>query len=165
MSEEPLFVADFDTISNFYTAYRRFHELANDPRNQVRFRLQPGEMMAFDKRRVGLALSTCLAGSILTVPRCLLLSQERDLAGSLLGGFGLTKFPFGLSGQFAGSLLGGLLFGLAGLFSQSDRFAFRSARFARDIRGKPGSLPFGIFRIVGRPVGTCLFKLRLLCLR
>jgi gamma-butyrobetaine dioxygenase len=43
---------DFDTIRTFYAAYRRFQEIANDPDNQLRLRLQPGEMLAFDNRRM-----------------------------------------------------------------------------------------------------------------
>jgi len=42
----------FETISNFYVAYRRFQEICNDPANQISFRLHPGEMMAFDNRRI-----------------------------------------------------------------------------------------------------------------
>ncbi len=43
---------DFDTITTFYAAFRRFQEIANDPSNQISFRLQPGQMMAFDNRRI-----------------------------------------------------------------------------------------------------------------
>ena len=43
---------DFDTLDTFYSAYRRFQELCNDPANQMRFRLSPGELMAFDNRRL-----------------------------------------------------------------------------------------------------------------
>ena len=42
----------FDTINSFYAAYRRFQEIANDPSNQLCFRLHPGEMIAFDNRRI-----------------------------------------------------------------------------------------------------------------
>lgn len=41
----------FQTINTFYAAFRRFQEIANDPANQISFRLQPGELMAFDNRR------------------------------------------------------------------------------------------------------------------
>jgi len=44
--------ADFDTLTTFYAAYRRFQTLCNDPDNQMRFRLSPGQLMAFDNRRV-----------------------------------------------------------------------------------------------------------------
>ena len=43
---------DFDTITAFYAAFRRFQEIANDPANQISFRLNPGDMMAFDNRRI-----------------------------------------------------------------------------------------------------------------
>ncbi len=43
---------DFDTLNTFYAAYRRFQELCNEPSNQMRFRLSPGELMAFDNRRL-----------------------------------------------------------------------------------------------------------------
>jgi len=39
-------------IAAFYRAYRRFHEIVNDPANQIRFRLQPGDLIGFDNRRV-----------------------------------------------------------------------------------------------------------------
>lgn len=52
MDTKQLIVPDFDTITTFYAAFRRFHEIANDPSNQISFRLQPGQMMAFDKRRI-----------------------------------------------------------------------------------------------------------------
>ena len=42
----------FDTITTFYAAFRRLQEIANDPANQIDFRLNPGEMMAFDNRRI-----------------------------------------------------------------------------------------------------------------
>ena len=44
--------ADFDTLNTFYAAYRRFQEIANNPDNQLCLRLQPGQMMAFDNRRM-----------------------------------------------------------------------------------------------------------------
>ena len=43
---------DFDTITTYYAAFRRFQEIANDPLNQISFRLSPGDMMAFDNRRI-----------------------------------------------------------------------------------------------------------------
>ncbi len=43
---------DFSTLNTFYAAYRRFQEICDDPDNQLRFRLQPGQLMAFDNRRV-----------------------------------------------------------------------------------------------------------------
>ncbi len=43
---------EFDTLKLFYAAYRRFQELANDPANQLRFRLEPGQLMAMDNRRL-----------------------------------------------------------------------------------------------------------------
>ena len=43
---------EFDTLNTFYAAYRRFQEICNEPGNQLRFRLQPGQLMAFDNRRV-----------------------------------------------------------------------------------------------------------------
>jgi gamma-butyrobetaine dioxygenase len=43
---------DFDTITTFYAAYRRFQEITIDPANHLSFRLQPGELMAFDNRRI-----------------------------------------------------------------------------------------------------------------
>lgn len=43
---------DFDTITTFYAALRRFQQIANDPTKHMTFRLNPGEMMAFDNRRV-----------------------------------------------------------------------------------------------------------------
>ena len=43
---------DFDTLKHFYNAYRRFQELTNDPANQLRFRLEPGQLMAMDNRRI-----------------------------------------------------------------------------------------------------------------
>ena len=44
--------ASFDTLNTFYAAYRRFQEIANDPANQLCLRLQSGQMMAFDNRRI-----------------------------------------------------------------------------------------------------------------
>ncbi len=43
---------DFSTLTTFYAAYRRFQEICNDPNNQLSFRLQPGQLMAFDNRRI-----------------------------------------------------------------------------------------------------------------
>ena len=43
---------DFDTITTFYTALRRFQEIAGEPSNQINFRLQSGDLMAFDNRRI-----------------------------------------------------------------------------------------------------------------
>jgi gamma-butyrobetaine dioxygenase len=43
---------DFETLTTFYAAYRRFQEICDDPENQLRFRLQPGQLMSFDNRRV-----------------------------------------------------------------------------------------------------------------
>ncbi len=39
-------------IANAYNALRRFHRLADDPRFELTFRLQPGEIMCFDNRRI-----------------------------------------------------------------------------------------------------------------
>lgn len=39
-------------IEPFYRAYRRFWELLRDPRHALHFRLEPGEMIAFDNLRV-----------------------------------------------------------------------------------------------------------------
>lgn len=44
--------SSFDTITTFYHALRRFQEIADNPDNQMNFRLSPGEMMAFDNRRI-----------------------------------------------------------------------------------------------------------------
>lgn len=43
---------NFETLTTFYAAYRRFQEICDDPENQLRFRLQPGQLMGFDNRRV-----------------------------------------------------------------------------------------------------------------
>jgi gamma-butyrobetaine dioxygenase len=43
---------NFDTLTTFYAAYRRFQELTNEPDNQMSFRLAPGELMAMDNRRL-----------------------------------------------------------------------------------------------------------------
>ena len=43
---------EFDTLNTFYAAYRRFQQICNDPCNQLRFRLQRGQLMAFDNRRI-----------------------------------------------------------------------------------------------------------------
>jgi gamma-butyrobetaine dioxygenase len=36
----------------FYAAYRRFWEMLRDPRYTLRFKLAPGEMIAFDNLRI-----------------------------------------------------------------------------------------------------------------
>ncbi|MGM0982215.1 MAG: TauD/TfdA family dioxygenase [Pseudomonadota bacterium] len=41
-----------ETIDAWYRAYRRFWQLLHDPRHQIAFSLAPGEMVAFDNRRV-----------------------------------------------------------------------------------------------------------------
>jgi gamma-butyrobetaine dioxygenase len=43
---------EFHTLKHFYAAYHRFQELTNDPANQLRFRLEPGQLMAMDNRRI-----------------------------------------------------------------------------------------------------------------
>ena len=43
---------DTATIKAFYAAFRRFQRLANDPANQRRLRLRPGDLAAFDNRRM-----------------------------------------------------------------------------------------------------------------
>ena len=43
---------DSASIKAFYTAFRRFQRLANDPGNQLHLRLQAGEMACFDNRRL-----------------------------------------------------------------------------------------------------------------
>jgi gamma-butyrobetaine dioxygenase len=43
---------EFDTLKHFYAAYHRFQKLTNDPANQLRFRLEPGQLMAMDNRRI-----------------------------------------------------------------------------------------------------------------
>ena len=43
---------DTATIKAFYAAFRRFQRLANDPGNQRRLRLRPGDLAAFDNRRM-----------------------------------------------------------------------------------------------------------------
>ena len=43
---------DSATIKAFYAAFKRFQRLANDPGNQLRLRLQAGEMACFDNRRM-----------------------------------------------------------------------------------------------------------------
>ena len=42
---------DTATIKAFYAAFKRFQRLANDPGNQLRLRLQAGELVAIDNRR------------------------------------------------------------------------------------------------------------------
>ncbi|SHE42401.1 gamma-butyrobetaine dioxygenase [Modicisalibacter ilicicola DSM 19980] len=41
-----------DTIDAWYRAYRQFWLLLHDPRHQIEFALEPGQMVAFDNRRV-----------------------------------------------------------------------------------------------------------------
>ncbi|MBZ9538805.1 TauD/TfdA family dioxygenase [Modicisalibacter tunisiensis] len=41
-----------ERIDAWYGAYRRFWQRLHDPRHQLEFALQPGEMVAFDNRRV-----------------------------------------------------------------------------------------------------------------
>ncbi|WP_224419261.1 MULTISPECIES: TauD/TfdA family dioxygenase [unclassified Modicisalibacter] len=41
-----------DQVDAWYAAYRRFWQLLHDPRYQLEFALAPGEMVAFDNRRV-----------------------------------------------------------------------------------------------------------------
>ena len=41
-----------EEIDDWYDAYRAFWALAQDPRNRLEFSLAPGEMVAFDNRRV-----------------------------------------------------------------------------------------------------------------
>lgn len=48
----PLTDVPFDRVEAAYAAYRWFLELSYDPRFQVRFRLDAGDLMAFDNRRV-----------------------------------------------------------------------------------------------------------------
>ncbi len=48
---EPL-VADFDLVEPLYAAYRRYVEIANDPRNRVDHRLRPGEVSFIDNPRI-----------------------------------------------------------------------------------------------------------------
>ena len=43
---------DTATIKAFYAAFRRFQSLANDPGNRRRLRLRPGDLAAFDNRRM-----------------------------------------------------------------------------------------------------------------
>ena len=43
---------DTATIKAFYAAFKRFQRLANDPGNQLRLRLRPGDLACFDNRRV-----------------------------------------------------------------------------------------------------------------
>ncbi len=43
---------DTARIKAFYAAFMRFQRLANDPDNQRRLRLRPGDLAAFDNRRV-----------------------------------------------------------------------------------------------------------------
>ncbi len=43
---------DTATIKAFYAAFLRFQSLANDPGNQRRLRLRPGDLAAFDNRRM-----------------------------------------------------------------------------------------------------------------
>ncbi|MGM0692623.1 MAG: TauD/TfdA family dioxygenase [Pseudomonadota bacterium] len=41
-----------DTIAPWYRAYHRFWDMLHEPRHQLEFSLAPGEMIAFDNRRV-----------------------------------------------------------------------------------------------------------------
>jgi len=41
-----------EIVEPYYRAYRRFWELLRDPRHTLRFKLRPGEMIAFDNMRV-----------------------------------------------------------------------------------------------------------------
>ncbi len=41
-----------DEVEGFYRAYRRLWRLLRDPRYLLRFRLEPGQMLAFDNLRV-----------------------------------------------------------------------------------------------------------------
>jgi len=43
---------ELETTRTFYHALKRFQEIANDPENQLKFRLNPGQMMCFDNRRM-----------------------------------------------------------------------------------------------------------------
>ena len=43
---------DTATIKAFYAAFKRFQRLVNDPANQYRMRLRPGDLAGFDNRRV-----------------------------------------------------------------------------------------------------------------
>lgn len=42
----------FDDMQNYYAAYRRMGELINDPKNSVKFRLEPGMSFIVDNTRV-----------------------------------------------------------------------------------------------------------------
>ena len=42
----------FDLVEPLYDAYRLFESLSCDPRFQITFRLEPGECLIFDNRRV-----------------------------------------------------------------------------------------------------------------
>lgn len=48
---EPL-VADFDLIEPLYAAYRRYVEIARDPRNRIEHRLRPGDVSFIDNPRI-----------------------------------------------------------------------------------------------------------------
>lgn len=43
---------DTATIKAFYAAFKQFQRLANDPANQFRLRMRPGDLAGFDNRRV-----------------------------------------------------------------------------------------------------------------
>ena len=59
---EPL-VADFDRIEPLYNAYRRYVEIARDPRNRVEHRLRPGEVSFIDNPRIFHARGPYVAGA------------------------------------------------------------------------------------------------------
>ena len=42
----------YDDMETFYTAYRRFGEIVDDPQMRVEFRLSPGECFVVDNTRV-----------------------------------------------------------------------------------------------------------------
>jgi gamma-butyrobetaine dioxygenase len=48
----PLVDAPFELVEAAYAAYRVFFELTRDPRFAITFRLEPGDLMAFDNRRI-----------------------------------------------------------------------------------------------------------------
>ena len=48
----PLVDIDYEQMSDYYAAYRRFAEIIADPSMEVEFRLQPGELFIVDNTRV-----------------------------------------------------------------------------------------------------------------
>lgn len=48
----PLVDVPFEEVEAAYAAYRYFFALSYEPRFQLRFRLEPGDLMAFDNRRM-----------------------------------------------------------------------------------------------------------------